>query len=181
MTALDRITLVHVRIWWNEAQCEHWTKTVCSKGRFVSVSPLFSMHKDQFAATAMSVTEFHTYLANPIKSSWFVFIYASWTSTSKMSWSLAFCSRSRIRVLTIRSVSSRSWGKRAIWSQTLNNWYTPSCRTATSGLNYIKETIHQHDVLFFYKAMVLWTIDPRTPWTKDSPIRLLLLSRTAAV
>ena len=50
-------------------------------------------------------------------------MYDSWTSTSKMSWSFAFCSRSLIRVLTIRSVSSRSWGKRAICSPIMNSHY----------------------------------------------------------
>ena len=54
------------------------------------------------------------YLANPMKSSWFVFMYASWIFTSSINWSFVFCSFSRIFVLTILSVSSLKWGYRAI-------------------------------------------------------------------
>jgi len=51
-----------------------------------------------------------TYLAKPMKSSWLVFMYASWMSISSMSWSLHRASRSRTHEFTIRSVSSRRRG-----------------------------------------------------------------------
>ncbi len=54
------------------------------------------------------------YLANPIKSSWFVFMYASSQSMITMIWSLHLCSFSRIYVVIIRSVSSLSRGYRFI-------------------------------------------------------------------
>ena len=57
-----------------------------------------------------------TYLANPIKSSWLVLMYASSNSTCNKSCSLATISRSRTRLFTMLSVSSRNLGYRLIYN-----------------------------------------------------------------
>lgn len=55
-------------------------------------------------------TKTNTYFANPIKSSWFVFIYANSQSIKSNSCSLQCCSLCRMCDVIIRSVSSRKRG-----------------------------------------------------------------------
>lgn len=81
---------------------------------------LYLFIRDTFCCSAYIRVK-RTHFANPMKSSWLVFMYASSQSISKTSWSLHFCSRERTCDIIIRSVSSRRRGYRDIYQYTKIN------------------------------------------------------------
>lgn len=113
---------------------------------------------------ANSMTAFKkttTHLANPMKSSWLVFMYANSQSLRMRSWSLQSCSLCLTKVVIIRSVSSRRRGYRDIWKSRI------CCgirATQQGGIARLNDNVGQHgNVIIWWKTSRVSARERQTP------------------